>query len=107
MARTRVLLVSADTVGPSMAGPGIRYWELARQLAGEAEVVLAVPNVPTMPATGFRVVRYRPWSLFGLVRAADVVICQGFRVPLAVLQLSGRIVVIDLYDPVPLELVEH
>ncbi len=107
MARTRVLLVSADTVGPSMAGPGIRYWELARQLAGEAEVVLAVPNVPTMPATDFRVVRYRPWSLFGLVRAADVVICQGFRVPLAALQLSGRIVVIDLYDPVPLELVEH
>ena len=66
-------------------------------------MVLAVPNVPTMPATDFRVVRYRPWSLFGLVRAADVVICQGFRFPLAALQLSGRIVVIDLYDPIPLE----
>jgi glycosyltransferase involved in cell wall biosynthesis len=107
VSRSKVLLVSADTVGPSMAGPGIRYWELARQFAREADVVLAVPNAPALPVTDFRVVRYRPWSLFRLVRAADVVICQGFRIPLAVLQLSGRIVVVDLYDPVPLELVEH
>lgn len=107
MARTRVLLISADTVGQSMAGPGIRYWELARQLAGEAEVVLAVPNAPTLEAATFRVVRYRPWSVFRLVRAADVIISQGFRNPLAALQLSGRIVLVDLYDPVPLELVEH
>jgi glycosyltransferase involved in cell wall biosynthesis len=107
MARTKVLLISADTVGQSMAGPGIRYWELARQLGGEAEVVLAVPNPPTLEAETFRIVQYRPWSVFRLVRAADVVIGQGFRTPLAALQLSGRIVLVDLYDPVPLELVEH
>lgn len=104
---TKVLLVSADTVGPSMAGPGIRYWELARQLARDAEVVLAVPNVPALTAPGFRIERYRPWSLQRLVRWADVVVCQGFRFPLAVLQLAGKIVVVDLYDPVPLEILEH
>jgi glycosyltransferase involved in cell wall biosynthesis len=102
-----VLLISADTVGPRMAGPGIRYWELARQLAGEASVVLAVPNPPAAPGDGFRVVRYTAAGLPGLLRGSDVVVCQGFRVPLAVLELTRAVVVVDLYDPVPLELLEH
>ncbi len=38
-----VLVISHDWVGPQMAGPGIRYLHLARVLAQEFEVVLAVP----------------------------------------------------------------
>jgi glycosyltransferase involved in cell wall biosynthesis len=103
----RVLLISADTVGPRMAGPGIRYWEFARSLAGDADVVLAIPNAPTVPGEGFRVERYTSRGLWRLVRDADVVVCQGFRFPLALLQLTRRVVVVDLYDPLPLELLEY
>jgi hypothetical protein len=90
-----------------MAGPGIRYWEFARHLAREADVVLAIPNAPSAPGDGFRVERYTSRRLWRLVRAADVVVCQGFRFPLALLQLAGKIVVVDLYDPLPLELLEY
>lgn len=90
-----------------MAGPAIRYWELARLLSREAEVVLAAPEPPPIEGNGFRVVHYRPWTIHALVRWCDVVISQGFRFPLSALLLTRRRVVIDLYDPLPLELLDH
>jgi glycosyltransferase involved in cell wall biosynthesis len=40
-----LLIVSGDTVGARMAGPGIRAWEIARAMAGRGiEVILAVPG---------------------------------------------------------------
>ena len=39
--RRRVLFLSADPVGSSMAGAGIRYFELARVIAQHADVVIA------------------------------------------------------------------
>ena len=40
-----VLLVSPDTIGPVMAGPAIRYWEMAQALARHGlQVTLAAPN---------------------------------------------------------------
>jgi glycosyltransferase involved in cell wall biosynthesis len=102
----KVLLVSADTVGPSMAGPGIRYWEFARHLAPAAEVVLAVPPGTALDGDGFRVEPGTLPRLTRLVRWADVVVCQGFRLPQALLHLGARVVVVDLYDPVPLAVLE-
>jgi glycosyltransferase involved in cell wall biosynthesis len=104
-ARTKVLLVSADTVGPMMAGPAIRYWEFARALGRDAEVVLAVPNDPTVTGEGFRVVRHGHRRLRDLVRWCDVVVSQGFGLPITAL-LTRKVIVVDLYDPLPLELLE-
>jgi hypothetical protein len=40
----RALVVSHDVIGPSMAGPGIRYWEMAAALRRRGvEVTLAAP----------------------------------------------------------------
>ena len=39
-----ILVISHDVVGSRMAGPGIRYWELARVLAQHFRVILAVPG---------------------------------------------------------------
>lgn len=102
----RVLLLAGDTIGRNMSAPGIRYWEMARQLAAEAEVVLAVPSVPDVAGDGFRVESYTTRSLPGLVRSADVVISQGYRLPLTSLTLTRSVLVVDLNDPVPLELLE-
>ena len=43
-----VLVVSHDIVGERMAGPGIRYLNLARQLSGCFDVVLAAPLGSTL-----------------------------------------------------------
>ena len=40
----RLLIISPDVVAEKMAGPGIRYWEMSRTLAGQLAVTLAVPN---------------------------------------------------------------
>ena len=41
MRRPRVLFICADAVGESMAGVGIRSYELARALQPHADVVIA------------------------------------------------------------------
>jgi hypothetical protein len=89
-----------------MAAPGIRYWEMARHLAGAAEVVLGVPRDPGVAGEGFRVQTYTRRTLAGLVRGADVVVGQGFRLSLASLAQTPSVLVVDLNDPVPLELLE-
>jgi glycosyltransferase involved in cell wall biosynthesis len=106
-ARTRVLLVSADTVGPAMAGPAIRYWEFARALSRDTEVILAAPNSPGVTGEGFRVVQHGRRRLHRLVRWCDVVVSQGFGLPITALGLTRKVIVVDLYDPLPLELLEH
>lgn len=90
-----------------MAGPGIRYWEFARALSQDAEVILAVPNDPGVTGEGFRVVRHGRRRLHRLVRWCDVVVSQGFGLPIAALRLTRKVIVVDLYDPLPLELLEH
>ncbi len=42
-----LLILSHDVVGSQMAGPGIRYYHLARVLARELPVTLAVPGHST------------------------------------------------------------
>ncbi len=41
---TRLLIVTYEHIGPKMAGPGIRAWEIARAVAGRGfSVILATP----------------------------------------------------------------
>jgi glycosyltransferase involved in cell wall biosynthesis len=55
-----VLLISQDVVGKQMAGPGVRYYNLARVLSQEFNVVLAVPreSVPDDEQRSFLIVQY-------------------------------------------------
>jgi hypothetical protein len=54
-----VLVISHDVVGAAMAGPGIRYFHLARVLAREFRVVLALPPGSTLDAaSNIEVLRY-------------------------------------------------
>ncbi|MFN2224662.1 MAG: glycosyltransferase family 4 protein [Anaerolineae bacterium] len=104
---THVLIASHDVVGYRMAGPGIRYWELARVLSASCDVTLAVPWRSDLRADEFAVRTYRPgdWdSLQDLARQADVIMPCGF-VLHQFLQLTrlGRPIVIDGYDPYPAE----
>jgi len=51
MAAEGLLMLSPDLVGEQMAGPGVRYWELAHVLARHLPVTLAVPAGPPPPPT--------------------------------------------------------
>jgi glycosyltransferase involved in cell wall biosynthesis len=54
-----VLILSHDVVGQQMAGPGIRYYHLARVLAREFDVILAAPPGSTVEdLSAFKVLLY-------------------------------------------------
>ncbi|WP_129670582.1 glycosyltransferase family 4 protein [Candidatus Chloroploca sp. Khr17] len=104
---TRVLMVSTDVVGPSMAGPGIRALELARVLARTHEVTLAIPEGSRPSSLPYAVVAYQPGragDLAAAVADTEVIVGQGFvfsRHP--ELLAASQPIAIDLYDPQILE----
>lgn len=104
------LIISHDVVGTHMAGPGIRYWEMARVLARQQPVTLVAPH-PIDLRTDNVVCGSYDWgnadSLAQWLRTADVVIANGHALhahpELAQIVQS---LVLDLYDPTLLENLE-
>jgi len=106
----RLLIVSHDVVGSRMAGPGIRYWELARVLAHDLAVTLAAPTPVDLEREGFATASYAPGepaSLAALADGADVILANGF-VLLSHPELAAAAapLMLDLYDPTLLENLE-
>ncbi|MDQ3722177.1 MAG: glycosyl transferase family 1, partial [Actinomycetota bacterium] len=111
MPRTLIVLCP-NAVGERMGGLGIRYTETARALsAGELDVTLAARTIDgsapdgvrctTWPADGVRALRRL------LAGAHAVFTPPGAPHVMRELRRSGARVVIDLYDPVPLEVLER
>jgi glycosyltransferase involved in cell wall biosynthesis len=85
-----------------MAGPGIRYYHLARELSKSHEVTLVVPNGDSGLEENFDVVEtdVRLGSVRKLVRTADVVVAQHLG-PISMSYLAevrGK-TIYDLYVP--------
>lgn len=102
---TATLLISHDVVGDAMAGPGIRYFHLARVLAKHVDVTLAVPDGSSreIPADGFEVVHFRSddWSTLQphVQRARTCVFPSVIADAFPALADSDVCRVIDGYDP--------
>jgi Glycosyl transferases group 1 len=100
-------VVSAEPVGPVMAGPAIRAAELARAIAERCDVTLAAPAPSSAP--GLRVLEAGMADVEALVAAGrehDVVVAQELP-PTALERLAGGPrLVIDLYNPVVVEVLE-
>ena len=112
----RVLLIASDTIGPSMAGSGIRAWNLARVIGAQQPVTLATINdVSLVPPPGVTLLSYeapeesvRGHTLAGLIAAHDVVIAQ--HIPYLYTDpevLNERFLIVDLYAPWILEKLEY
>ena len=88
-----------------MAGVGIRFTEMARTLASRFDVVLGTPNDPAEASdeTGASLVRYDADNLAELCRAAEVVVLHGHVSNLYFAHGVPRPLVVDLYDPFPIE----
>jgi glycosyltransferase involved in cell wall biosynthesis/SAM-dependent methyltransferase len=104
---TQVLVISHDQVGRHMAGPGIRYRELARVLSQHFQVTLAVPGEPGMWDHPFVVWPYQRgrWdSISSAIRRANVVVaCGDTLADFPALADLPMPLVIDGYDPHTLE----
>ena len=109
---TRTLLISHDVIGASMAGPGIRYYHLARELAPFVDLRLALLTVDagpeqTLPAPGqldgieLTTYRKRDWdSISPAARWADVIILPtDIATEFPQLADLDAALVIDGYDP--------
>ena len=105
----RLLIITHETIGPRMAGPGIRAWEIGCALSGQCEVVLAAPGEPARSHPGLRVVGYRtddPYypSLSPHINSADVVLAMGaLFAQMPQLRDLNKPAIVDLYDPFELE----
>jgi len=105
----RILLVSHDPIGERMAGPAIRYWELAGALGKEFQVLLAAPGQPSLRSPDFRLEGYRRdgQGLADLSKAADVIFVSGYLLrKFPFLKAVGKPLVVDVYDPFVLENLE-
>ncbi|HXF60559.1 MAG TPA: hypothetical protein VNK95_03010, partial [Caldilineaceae bacterium] len=103
--RPHLVLFSHDVIGPKMAGPGIRYFHLARVLAAQMPVTLAAPgaapaDLGTVP---FAVAAFREnhWpDVQRLAAQASVILAPSDLVGLFPQLGDGPApLVIDGYDP--------
>ncbi len=105
--KRRVAVVSPDVVNSSMAGPGVRCWELSRELALDFEVTLAVPGACDLTGEGFEIVRYqvgKDQSLTKAIADADVIVVSGYVLHQFPSLRDARVpLVVDLYDPFIIE----
>ena len=101
-----VLIISRDVIGERVAGPGVRYLEMARCLSARHQVTLMAPELMVTPTERFRV---EPLTRSGLRKALSrcaVVISQGFAYPAWPMATTRAAQVFDLYAPLQLEMLE-
>jgi len=101
--KTRVLIISCDVVGPTMAGPGIRYTALAEVLGREFEVLLIAPEGSQPVPGSFHLEVYTradTGRVLAWARAADVLLFPADALlDFPDLPTLGKPIVIDGYDP--------
>lgn len=108
---TRILVITGDPVGEKMAGPAIRAWHIAVELAAEHDVRLVSTNGVTRRDAPFElaaVSHHVPSTMQAHEEWADVIVLQGHALALfPVLERSEKILVVDIYDPIHLEQLEQ
>lgn len=107
MTRRNILVVTDDSLGARMAGPAIRAWNIAEVLAADHDVRLASTRSATSSSPLFAVCDGSGARLRGLAEGMDVIVLQGFTLYAHPwLADLGAHLVLDMYDPVHLEMLE-
>lgn len=109
--KRRVVIVTGDPVGPNMAGPAIRAWNMATTLARIAEVRLISLNSVEGAFAGVELARVAAGDDRGFSvheKWADIIIFQGHALDVfATLRSSSKILIADVYDPMHFEQLEQ
>ncbi|MGE3619117.1 MAG: glycosyltransferase [Acidimicrobiia bacterium] len=104
----RIVVATADTLGPRMAGPAIRALHIARALAAEHRVELVTTGPCELTEPGLEVLHVDEGGLRAALDRCDVFILQGWIMagrPWIV--ASDKVLVCDVYDPMHLEQLEQ
>lgn len=110
--KKKIALISNDKVGQTMAGPGIRYFEMAKALSKFFDVVLFVPDQCDLHEKDFKIKTYNSKKISASVgkQLSDInyVIAQHLRPPLLHRIVRKKIkFIFDLYDPSVIETLEY
>lgn len=107
---SKILMVTNDVVARRMAGPAIRCYELSRQLAlAGHEVTLVAEGTTAIPAERVSLLRsVSSERMAALARQHDAIFVQGLSLrQYPSLSRAHIPLVVDLYDPFPLALLEQ
>lgn len=108
---TKVLVVTSDPIGPKMAGPAIRSWNIALVLSAENEVRLVTTSKLDAQSASFEQYLVPPGrhrAFRRLERWADVIVFQGHAMSMfRSLRFSTKLLVADIYDPMHVEQLEQ
>lgn len=105
--RRKILVVTDDAIGARMAGPAIRAWNIAEVLGAEHEVTLASTLRASGEAANFEIREAQGEKLRAVAQDQQILVLQGFTLRKQPwLAHIGAKLVIDLYDPMHLEMLE-
>jgi len=108
---TRVLVVTNDPIGRTMAGPAIRSWNIAMALSADNDVrLVTTSSLDALPAPfeQYLVPPGRDRLFRKLERWAQVIVFQGHAMAMfRSLRRSQKLLVADIYDPMHIEQLEQ
>ncbi len=113
-----ILVIASDTIGPEMAGSGIRYWHFAREIGRRQPVTLTTPSPVALPAPdSVTIVPYgdehstvdrQNQKIAALISEHKTIVAQHLPYLYTAPELlADRNLVIDLYAPWILEKLEY
>lgn len=106
--RHRIAIVTPDVLQPQMAGPAIRAWQMAQALSREHDVQLATTVNCELTHPEFPVRHVGDGELHELEAWCDVLVFQGHVMDAHPwLRRSNKVLVVDIYDPFHLEVLEQ
>jgi glycosyltransferase involved in cell wall biosynthesis len=104
---SKVILYSHEFIGTSMAGPGIRYFEFAKALSVDHEVILLTPNESDISIENVIICQINDKGLRHALAGSDVLITQLITPKMALFaKRAGVKIILDAYDPMPIEHLE-
>jgi GT2 family glycosyltransferase/glycosyltransferase involved in cell wall biosynthesis len=109
---TAVLVITGDPIGANLSGPGIRAWNIAKELAKHHDVTLVtLSELDQVVTDGFKLAQVAPGdekAMKAWEQWADVIVFQGLALELfRTLQVSKKRLVVDVYDPMHFEQLEQ
>ncbi len=112
--KKNVLIISNDYIGKKMAGPGIRYWEFAKQISKNHNVTLAIPNDidKDMKLYGVDIKKYslsEPGNIIEQAINSDIILIHGYileNIPMLKEISKHKVLIVDIYDPFVIENLE-
>lgn len=109
MSRPRILILTDDRLGPAMAGPAIRAFQLARHLSSSQTVELASLQPLGGQLEGVTVhAGLSSRALVELALGFDILVAGGYLFAQhPQLMKLGKYLVLDLYDPMLFEELAH